>query len=352
MPDADAETGTQAELGAGDPQSLGQSLGPLVREVCKGRLGEINWFRATWQHGGAATGYSTWELDDGRRVDVVVKLPVNFTEWFWTVSLGGVDHDRWDHACDNPTPRVLAGGEELGGYDLAWLVFERFSGPTLAGGLGKQDVRELLRAAAEFHARAQRVRPVSEAPPPRQEDWAVEIEQARDACRGDRIEDAQRWNVQLKQLSRSLPSLVARWRGRPIDTWCHGDLHGNNAMRRKAGAAPPGGDGEENGQSAGRCVLIDLALVHPGCWIEDALYLERLYWARPELLHGIKLVQMLSKCRKENGLAIEPGATELANIRRVLMAGTAPAFLATEGRPEHLAAALGVLERLMPVVTR
>lgn len=349
MPDAEAETGTYAGLAAaGDPQSLGQSLGPLLRQTCNGRLGEINWFRATWQHGGAATGYSTWTFDDGRRVDAVVKLPVNFTEWFWTVSLGGVDHGHWERAGDCPTPRVLAGGEQLAGYDLAWLVFERLQGPTLAGGLDKAGVKELLHFAAEFHARAESVRPIAEARPPAQEDWGAELEQAREACRGDRIENAQHWNALLKQLARALPSLVARWRARPIDTWCHGDLHAHNAMHRTS----PSGDPASNGGAAGRCVLIDLALVHPGCWIEDALYLERLYWARPEALHGVKVVQTLGKYRRENGLAGNGDASELANIRRTLMAATAPAFLATEGRPAHLAAALGVLERLLPMVTR
>ncbi len=348
MPDQEADPATKAGLLAGDPQSLGQSLGPVARDACKGRLGEINWFRATWQHGGAATGYSTWTFDDGRTTDVVVKLPVNFTEWFWTVSLGGVDHAQWDRSAKLPTPRVLAGGEQLGGYDLAWLVIERLPGQPLASHLGRQDVRDLLRATATFHAAAEHVRPIAEAPALKTEDWGEEIERAREACRGDRIEDAQRWNDQLKRVAKALPSLVARWRARPVDTWCHGDLHGHNAMRRPG----PGADPASNGDNAGACVLIDLALVHPGCWIEDALYLERLYWARPELLHGVKLVQALSKFRRDTGLRPTDGASELANIRRVLMAATAPAFLATEGRPEHLAAALGLLERLTPLVTR
>jgi hypothetical protein len=134
---------------------------------------------------------------------------------------------------------------------------------------------------------------------------------------------------------------MARWRARPIDTWCHGDLHGHNAMRRRL----------REGQ-AGRCVLIDLALVHPGCWIEDALYLERLFWARRDHLHGVRVVQTLGRFRRELGLATVENASDLANVRRVLMAATAPAFLSTEGHPAHLAAALELLERLLPVVTR
>ena len=122
-----------------DAQSLGVSLGPTLRGVCDGRLGEINWFRATWQHGGAATGFSTWTHPDGRTTDVVVKLPVNFQEWFWTAGLGGVETDAYetDDALALPTPRVFAGGEQLGEYDLAWMVMERLGSPPIASNLTK-----------------------------------------------------------------------------------------------------------------------------------------------------------------------------------------------------------------------
>ncbi len=326
-----------------DAQNLGVSLGPSVRDVCDGRLGEINWFRATWQHGGAATGFSTWTHPDGRTTDVVVKLPIKFDEWFWTVRLGGVENDEFDseRALALPTPRVLAGGEQLGEYDLAWIVMERLASPPLASDLTKPALLELLRSAADFQARAAQVRDIRQAPKPPKEDWGAEIEQAREACRGDRIDNAQRWNVLLKEVDRRLDSLMALWRARPIDTWCHGDLHGHNAMRRRL-------SDEKNGC----CVLIDLALVHPGCWVEDAIYLERLFWARREQLHGVRLVRTLGQFRKELGLENTENASDLANVRRVLMAATAPAFLSTEGHPAHLVAALDLLERLLPVVTR
>lgn len=326
-----------------DAQRLGVSLGPTVRDVCNGRLGEINWFRATWQHGGAATGFSTWTHPSGETTDVVVKLPVKFDEWFWTVRLGAVEDDQFqdDDACALPTPRVLAGGEQLGGYDLGWVVLEKLASPPIASDLTKDALLGLLRAAAEFQARAGKVRDINKAPRPSKEDWGAEIEQAREACRGDRIDNAQHWNTTLKSVDRHLDELMARWRARPIDTWCHGDLHGHNAMHR---VQPTGG--------LGRCVLLDLALVHPGCWIEDALYLERLFWARRDHLHGVRLVQTLGRFRRELGLTNAENAADLANVRRVLMAATAPAFLSTEGHPAHLAAALEMLERLLPVVTR
>jgi len=326
-----------------DAQRLGVALGPTVRDLCNGRLGEINWFRATWQHGGAATGFSTWTHQDGQTTDVVVKLPIKFDEWFWTVRLGGVEVEQFDgdEASALPTPRVLAGGEQLGDYDLAWVVMERLGSPPLASDLNKNALLDMLRAAAQFQARAGRVSDITKAPRPTKEDWGAEIEEARVACRGDRIDNAQHWNDTLKTVDRHLDALMARWRARPIDTWCHGDLHGHNAMRRQIA---PGTDG--------CCVLIDLALVHPGCWIEDVLYLERLFWARREHLHGVRLVQTLGRFRKELGLDNSENSAELANVRRVLMAATAPAFLSTEGHPAHLAAALEMLERLLPAVTR
>jgi hypothetical protein len=326
-----------------DAQGLGVSLGPTLRGVCDGKLGEINWFRTTWQHGGAATGFSTWTHPDGQTTEVVVKLPVNFQEWFWTARLGAVESDQAESeaALALPTPRVFAGGEQLAEYDLAWMVIERLGSPPLASNLTKPALLDLLRTAAEFHARTARIRDVRRAPRPGKEDWRAEIQKAREVCRGDRIDDAQRWNDLLRRVERQLDSLMARWRARPIDTWCHGDLHGHNAMRRRL----------REGQ-AGRCVLIDLALVHPGCWIEDALYLERLFWARRDHLHGVRVVQTLGRFRRELGLATVENASDLANVRRVLMAATAPAFLSTEGHPAHLAAALELLERLLPVVTR
>ena len=106
--------------------------------------------------------------------------------------------------------------------------------------------------------------------------------------------------------------------------------------------------------AAGHCVLIDLALVHAGHWVEDAVYLERLHWHRPEALHGVKPVQTLAKFRKELGLPNTEGEDHglLANTRRVLMAATTPAYLHREGNPKYVRAALNKLETLLPLVAK
>src|SRR5688572_5631231 len=87
----------------GDGMSLGTSLGPALIEVCGGRLSHIEWFRSTWQHGGAATGFAHWRGEDGRQIEVLVKLPVGPVEHRWTASLseGSDGNGRL-----LPTPRV------------------------------------------------------------------------------------------------------------------------------------------------------------------------------------------------------------------------------------------------------
>src|SRR2546421_544761 len=84
--------------------------------------------------------------------------------------------------------------------------------------------------------------------------------------------------------------------------------------------SPPGHDnhGSSNGQAADSppkhpCVLIDLALVHSGHWMEDALYLERQFWGHEPLLHGVKPLPMLAKLRRERGLPTDDHYSELAN---------------------------------------
>jgi hypothetical protein len=97
--------------------------------------------------------------------------------------------------------------------------------------------------------------------------------------------------------------------------------------------------------AGGRAVLIDLGLVHPGCWVEDALYIERLYWGREEMLEGVRPMAALGACRAALGLDNGPDAPRLARARRALMAATSPAFLQQEGDPRYLAAALDHAER-------
>jgi hypothetical protein len=321
---------------------LGAALGPVLREVCKGRLGEISWFRSAWQKGGAATGFASWRLDDGRPTDVMVKLPVGPTEHRWTSLLGAFEPEHWDsdeaRACS--TPRVLASGLALGGYDLAWLIVERLPGHPLTAELSERAVMNLLEAAVSFYGRAKAVMPVAPERVQPHPDWAVLLEKGRNIIRVQTMPEAQRWNESIKRVQKVLPRLEARWAARHIDTWCHGDLHPGNAMRRLGSDAP------------GPCVLIDLALVHAGHWVEDGVYLERMFWGRPELLHGVKPVSALAKIMRDKDIHPDPEYPELANIRRVLMAASSPAFLEHEGHPRYLHAALEVLERLLPQVSR
>ncbi len=333
-------------------ESLGASLGPALREHCKGRLGPIEWFHNGWQHSGAATGFSTWTHADGTSVPVLVKLPVGPVELEWTVRLAGLptgpdmrppDADPIPQPPDLPTPHVLAAGVHVGHYELAWLVTERLAGQTLSHEHDEASIRDLLIAVADFQECATRVHPLDAAPPGH--NWERLIEKARHNARDAGMADAHRWTDGIKKVQKHLGSLLSRWGKRHVSVWCHGDLHPGNALRR----AEP-----HQGASVPRrgAVLIDLALVHAGHWMEDALYLERLHWAKPELLHGVKPVSFLAHLRRERGLPVDDQYPDLAMVRRTLMAACVPAFLEHEGHPKYLKAALEHLERALPQVAR
>jgi hypothetical protein len=322
--------------------SLGPALEPVLAATCEGmgrRLSPVRWFRSDWQRGGGSTGLATLSGEFGE-VEVVVKLPVGPVEHHWTVALGGGAGDE-----AGPTPRVYAAGTSLGGYDLGWLVMERLAGVPLAAGLNEQGVSDLLRAADGMHHRAAAVvggvgrtgragDAEAWARQPREPDWEKAIGLSREVARRGSIPEAQKWNSTLKDVHRLLPTLTARWAARPINTWCHGDLHGGNAMRRGSGA----------------CVLIDLALVHPGHWIEDGLYLERVYWGRPEGLCGVNPVSTLAALRKAAGLHNTEDYALLANTRRVMSAAAAPGLVEREGNTKYLHHAIGVIHKLLTSV--
>ncbi|MGQ0628253.1 MAG: phosphotransferase family protein [Phycisphaerales bacterium] len=314
--------------------ALGQTLAPQLIEASGRRLGPIRWFRSDWQRGGGATGYASFDTG-AAAVEVVVKLPVGYTEWKWTTRMG--DPTRCPPGCECPTPKVFASGVELGGYDLGWLVLERLPGMPLAGKLDGDGAERLIEAATAFHERAGQIEPVSEPPAP--PDWEKLVRRGREALLTHGIPDEQRWRHALRDLTHELPRLVSAWRGRTINTWCHGDLHPGNAMRRNRPSAA--------GSGAGPCVLIDLALVHAGHWIEDALYFERIYWGHETLLRGACPVDLLAAARRLRGLPVEPGYQTLANVRRVLMAGCALAMIEREGNARYIRAALDKLEQLL-----
>ncbi len=312
------------------PNDLAHQLAPALREACGGCLSEIRWFRADWQRGGASTGYATFVEDGAPPRDVVVKLPVPPVEHRIITRLAEMAA---------PTPRVAAHGVELGGYDLVWLVMERLPGDPLSAEAHAEVFEDLAGASAGWYAATREAlgAPQAHRAAP---DWAGLLETARGALRDNEVPERQRWKEAVKHTQHRLAALVDRWEARPLTDWCHGDLHPGNAMRRPEGSAW--------GDAA--CVLLDFAEAHPGHWVEDAVYLERLYWGRSEAMHGAKPVKLMAKARKTRGLDNGDGYAELANVRRTLMAACAPAFLHREGHPLYLGAALDVLERTLPLL--
>ncbi|MCA9293836.1 MAG: aminoglycoside phosphotransferase family protein [Phycisphaerales bacterium] len=316
---------------------LGPQLEPLLLQAGDGKLTDIHWFRTQWQRGGAATAHASFDGGDGPR-EVVIKFPVGPREYRVLTELSAVD--------EAPTPVVVMHGTELGGFDFAWIVMEQLPGEPLKVDHGKKDFMRIAEAAAGFYDHAASHWPVDGKL--RESDWAMLMERGREVLRDNPISHVQQWNEAVKHAQKVLPSLLTRWRARHVDTWCHGDLHLGNAMMRPNGSAWCNGQAHED--EAGRCILLDFAEVHAGHWIEDALYLERVHWANPELLKKVKPVQLIAKARKARGLEVEEDYAELAHIRRVLMAACAPAFLEREGHPAYMEAALQVLEKTLPLV--
>lgn len=336
---------------ATDSRGLAAALEPALRQACEDRLSDIRWFKADWQRGGAATGTASWRLDDDREVPAIVKLPVAGRELTWTRRMNGepsaISSQRSAvaaHRSANGTqdsassaqdslpadpivPRLYASGEELSGYDLAWLVLEKLPfGPL---GLHWHDghVPRLAQAAARFALAAGRFPIEGES---RHEPWAGELEDALRSLKINTMAEEARWIRAIKALRQGLAPLVARWESAGVE-WIHGDLHLANAMSR-------------TGSDSGAVCLIDLAEVRPGHWIEDAVYLERQLWSRPERLQPARPVKAIAAARRELGLPVEPDYPALAMIRRALLAATAPRFIKSEGHPKHLAACLQWLE--------
>lgn len=299
---------------------FGSSLEPILHHTCAGRLSPIAWFRTDWQRGGALTGYATYTDESNIKRDVVVKLPVPPGERTWLERLQ-------PHA--GIVPRLFAHGESLNGYDLAWVVMERLPHGPLGQAWEGKEFDLLVEAAGRFYAAAQQF-PVDRPAPAR--DWEKLFEQARSHIIGTHdVAHEQRWKTAIKKAHRKLKEWLTIWNHRPVDQWCHGDLHLANAMTR---VSPP----------AGPAVLLDLAEVHPGYWVEDAVYFEHLFWARRHRLQGRKLVSQIAHERKRLGFKVEADWPRYASIRRALMAMSTPALLHFDGDPHHVQAALEVLE--------
>lgn len=305
-----------------DHRSLAASLAPLVVETCSGKLGSVTWFRTDWQRGGAATGKSHYALDDGRTIPVILKLPVNQREIFWTQRL------QADDPSTCVVPRLLACGETLGGYDLAWIVIEAFPHGPLGSHWHEDHIPRLAEAAARFHLASSRFE-VDQVPT--SEPWHDMLAAAAQAIKTNHIHHEQRWAAAIKAIRSKSDKLIREWNEREESQWLHGDLHLANAMSRV-------------GLNEGPVSLIDLAEVHAGHWIEDAIYLERQLWAIPERMKAHKPVKDLAAARKALGLPVEGTYLRLAMIRRALLAATAPRFIKSEGRPAYLEACLQRLE--------
>ncbi|MFO0083891.1 MAG: aminoglycoside phosphotransferase family protein [Phycisphaerales bacterium] len=335
--------------------SLGPALEPALCEAVRergGTLSHVRWFRSDWQRGGGATAFATFTGADGRGRAAVAKLPVGPSELRWTVALG-TDASAEPEWC---TPRVLASGDSLGGYDLGWLVMERLSGESMSHHADADGVHAMLRACAMFQSRALRVRPPSDAPTP-SPDFDALVDKSREVIRRSDIAETTAWSVELRHAHKAMPMLLSRWRSREINAWCHGDCHVGNAMLRvPTGAASGGAAAVANGHPqvcllpTAPIVLIDLALVHTGHWVEDAVYLERTMWGRPGALDGVHVVKELAAARRALGLACDGDYGMIANVKRALHAAIAPALLELEGNPRYLSAALEVLRRTLPQV--
>jgi len=316
------DTTTDAPL---DQRTLAASLVPSLNEALDDRLSEVTWFKADWQRGGAATGTAALTLDDGTVTPVVLKLPVVERERRWMTRLNAPDE------VDPPTPRVFGSGDSIAGYDLAWLVMERFTHGPLGLHWHEDHVKRTAEAAARFHQAAVAF-PVDRGP--NVEPWDELVAESLESVRVNQLQDDREWIAALKALKPRLNELVTEWRARDVKQWLHGDLHLANAMSRHS-------------SDAGSVTLIDLAEVHAGHWLEDAVYLERQLWARPERLAVAKPVRAVAAARRKRGLPVEEDYPRLAAIRRLLLAASAPKFIKSEGHPAHLAACLEHLARAL-----
>ncbi|MGP1347014.1 MAG: phosphotransferase family protein [Phycisphaerales bacterium] len=320
-----------AELAGSD---LGRALQPAIERACRGKLSHIRWFNADWQRGGAATGFATAEVMSDSvegwesKREVVIKSPIGWREYRTLRDLG---------MTSAPTPRVVMMGTELDSYDFAWAVMERLPGSPIVTRLESDPggvFEELCDATARFYRACAECWGAPERPSARF-DWHALLRQAIGSLEDNpTVGEHDRWVRAIDRADALVDRIVPRWRARSVDTWCHGDLHPGNAMVRGAGSAW----GEAG------VVLIDFAEVHAGHWVEDAVYMERLLWARGSILRDASPVARLGAARERWGLPVGEDYLELADIRRALKAASAPAFLHLDGHPAYLGAALSVLE--------
>jgi hypothetical protein len=299
---------------------FGASLEPALHKACSGNLSQVNWFRTEWQRSGALTGNSTYRDESGSARPVVVKLPVLPNELLWLDRL---------QPFDGLVPRLYAGGRELGGHDIAWVVMERIAHGPIGAAWGGAKFDLFVEAAGRFYEASSSF-PVDRKPPV--VDWQSIIRGSRDGATRGQLAHAQRWKQALKQADRRLQQWTTDWQQRPQNHWCHGDLHLANALSRHEAPQGP-------------VVLIDFAAVHAGHWVEDAIYFEHLYWARGSALEGRKLCNLIARRRRHHGLEVDEHWPRFAALARALLAARVPGDLPLYGRDRgHQKAALEKLE--------
>ncbi len=304
------------------PSSLASSLEPVLITQTNNQLSDIHWFRTDWQRSGATTGFAKWTSIDGEESQVVIKLPVVKKELRWT---------RRMQDANGISPKLFASDEKLNGYDLAWMIIERFPVGPLGTHWEDANISRISLAATLFSKSASKY-PVDQ--DGKREDWKNLLKTAKKSVRENHIENESRWKKAQTLLSRRLAGLLELWRSRRIDQWLHGDVHLANAMCR-------------TDDPAEMVSLIDLAEVHAGHWIEDAVYLERQLWGYKSRLKSSRPVHAMVAARKSLGLRVDEDYHQLVDIRRSLLAGTAPSFMQSEGDPRYLAACLLQLETSM-----
>ncbi len=345
--DSHTET-TGASAGQSVPPMFGAALEPVLREECAGRLSGVSWFRTDWQRGGALTGYAAYTHEDGTQDEVVVKLPVPPRERSWLVRLSengsaaSEARSKKTSAAPGPlpgaggvTPRVFAHGEALNGYDLAWVVMEKLPHGPLGVAWEGREFDLLVEAAGRFYAAADAT-PLPEGAKPEPRDWDDLLRRAREKVKAKDWPNGQAWKQALKKSGKQLDRWAEAWEARPVTGWCHGDLHLGNAMSRHAAELAEQEDTD--------AVLLDLANVRPGHWLEDAVYAEHLYWSRRDRLGGRKLVSLVAKARKTHGLSVGDDWSPLAETHRRLVAMASPVTIAQHGGgTAYLDAALALL---------
>ena len=208
------------------------------------------------------------------------------------------------------------------------MIIERFPVGPLGKHWEESNIDRISHAAARFTKAASNF-PINQEG--RREDWKMLLKSAKKSVRENHIESESKWKKAHSLISKKLNLILEQWRSRRIDQWLHGDLHFANAMCR-------------SNEPDAEVSLIDLAEVHAGHWVEDAVYLERQLWGHKSRLKISKPVHAMAVARKALGMRVDDNYNDLVDIRRLLLAATAPAFMQSEGDPRYLAACLGQLQ--------